>query len=153
MSDIQSDNPVVIVERSEGGIAGFLLGIAVGVAVGFLFAPKTGEETRQQLKTTGRRLRAAAAERAEDLQDVFGSGYERTRERVEDGLDHAREVIDDKRVQARDAVDAGKAAVKSARSELERRLAKSKARRPRAEQKNDGAKEADDDDVEAEEEE
>ncbi len=152
MSDIRSDNPVVVVERSEGGLAGFLLGIAVGVAVGFLFAPRTGEETRQQLKNTGRRLRVAAAERAEDLQDVFGSGYERTRERVEDGLDHAREVIDEKRDQARDAVDAGKAAVKSARSELERRLAKSKASRPRAERKNDGA-EADDDGVEADEEE
>ncbi len=152
MSDIGSDNPVVIVERSEGGIAGFLLGLAVGAAVGFLFAPRKGEETRQQLKNTGRRLRAAAAERAEDLQDVFGSGYERTRDRVEDGLDHARDVIDEKRDRARDAVDAGKAAVKSARSELERRLAKSKKSRTRAGRKNDGAK-ADDDGVEADEEE
>ena len=118
-------------DRSDGGISGFLLGIAIGAGIGFLFAPKTGEETRQQLKNTGRRLRAAAAEKAEDLQDALGSGYENTRDRIEEGLDSARDVIGDKRDRARDAVDAGKAAVKSARSELERRLAESKSSKTR----------------------
>ena len=139
MSDTRSDHPVVIVERSEGGLAGFLLGVVAGAAVGFLFAPKTGEETRQQLKNTGRRIRAAAAERAEDFQDMLGSGYESTRERVEEGLETARDTISDKRDRARDAVDAGKAAVKSARSELDRRLAKSKSSKAASREKKDGA--------------
>ena len=139
MSDIRSDQPVVVVERSEGGLAGFLLGLAVGAGIGFLFAPRPGEETRRQLKDTGRRLRAAATEKAEDLQDALGSGYERTRDRVEQGLDGARDVIDDKRDRAHDALDAGKAAVKSARSELERRLSQSKSSRASARKKSDGA--------------
>jgi gas vesicle protein len=132
MSTNHSDQPVVIVERSEGGLGGFLLGLAVGAGVALLFAPRTGEETRRQLKNTGRRLRSAASEKAEDLQEALGGGYERTRDRIEEGLETARDTIGEKRETARDAVRAGKAAVKSARSELERRLSESKAARTTA---------------------
>ncbi len=132
MSDHRSDQPVVIVERSEGGLGGFLLGLAVGAGIALLWAPKTGEETRRQLKNTGRRLQAAASEKAEDLQEVLSGGYERTRDRIDEGLDSARQTLDEKRERARDAFDAGKSAVKSARSELERRLSESKAARATA---------------------
>ncbi len=132
MSDHRSDQPVVIVERSEGGLGGFLLGLAVGAGIALLWAPKTGEETRRQLKNTGRRLQAAASEKAEDLQEVLSGGYERTRDRIDEGLDSARQTLDEKREKARDAFDAGKSAVKSARSELERRLSESKAARATA---------------------
>ena len=124
-----SDQPVVVVERSDSGLGGFLLGLAVGAGMALLFAPKTGEETRRQLKNTGRRLRTVATEKAEDLQDALGGGYERTRDRIEEGLDSARETIGEKREAAQDAYKAGKSAVKTARSELERRLAESKAAR------------------------
>lgn len=134
----QRGQPVVVVERSEGSLAGFLLGLAVGAGVALLFAPKTGDETRQQLKNTGRRLRAAAAERAEDLQEALGGRYERTRERIEEGLETARSTLDEKRESARDAIHAGKEAVKSARSELERRLAESKAARGGSKAGEDG---------------
>ena len=138
-----SDQPVVVVERSDGGLGGFLLGLAVGAGIALLFAPRTGEETRRQLKNTGRRFRTVASEKAEDLQDAMGSGYERTRARVEEGLDSARQTMDDKREGARDAYEAGKSAVKTARSELERRLADSKAARSKG---RDGSqKEADED--------
>ncbi len=132
MSDHRSDQPLVIVERSEGGLGGFLLGLAVGAGIALLWAPKTGEETRRQLKNTGRRLRAAASEKAEDLQEALSGGYERTRDRIDEGLDSARQTLDEKRERARDAFDAGKSAVKSARSELERRLSESKAARATA---------------------
>ncbi len=139
----QSDQPVVIVERSDSGLGGFLLGLAVGAGMALLFAPKTGEETRRQLKNTGRRLRTVASERAEDLQDALGGGYERTRVRVEEGLDSARQTIDEKRESAKDAYKAGRSAVKTARSELERRLAESKAARSTARDGN--RKKADED--------
>ena len=132
MSDHRSDQPVVIVERSESGLGGFLLGLAVGAGIALLWTPKTGEETRRQLKNTGRRLRAAASEKAEDLQEALSGGYERTRDRIDEGLDSARQTLDEKRERARDAFDAGKSAVKSARSELERRLSESKADRATA---------------------
>ncbi len=144
MSHQHSDQPVVVVERSDSGLGGFLLGLAVGAGVALLFAPKTGEETRQQLKNTGRRLRTVATEKAEDLQDAMGGGYERTRDRIEEGLDSARETIGEKREAAQDAFEAGKSAVKTARSELERRLAKSKAARSTT--RSDGDKKKADED-------
>ena len=41
-------------EREGSGFGPFLLGIAVGAVVGFLFAPDTGDDTRRKL---GKRLR------------------------------------------------------------------------------------------------
>ncbi len=35
----------------KGGTGKFLVGAAIGAGLGLLFAPKTGEETRKQLKT------------------------------------------------------------------------------------------------------
>ena len=34
----------------KNGLSSFLLGLGVGVAVGMLFAPKSGEETRELIK-------------------------------------------------------------------------------------------------------
>ena len=127
-----NDRAVVVVERSEGGLGPFLFGLIVGAGAALLFAPKTGEETRRELRNRGRQIRASASEKAEELQDILSGGYEETKSRVEDGIASARQVIDEKRDGARDAVAAGKAAVHSARDELERRL--STARKARREE-------------------
>ena len=90
-----------------------------------LLAPQSGEETRRLIKQRGRKLWAVAGEKAAELQDLVTNGYEDAKGRVEDA-------IDERRQQARDVVDAGKAAVHTARDELERRLADARAaRRPR----------------------
>ncbi len=137
---------VVVVERSDSGLGGFLFGLAFGAGLALLLAPNTGEETRRQLKNTGRRFRAAAAEKAEDLQEALSAGFERTRDRVDEELGNVREVFDEKREGAKQAVDAGKAAVRSARSELERRLAKSKSKSAKTAARRSGnRKKADDD--------
>ncbi len=137
MSERQSDKPVVVIERSESGLGPFLLGIGIGAAVALLFAPRSGEDTRRDLTNRGRRLRAVAAEKAEELQDVLVGGYEDTKSRVEDGLATARQVIDDKTDGAKEALGVGKAAVHSAREELKKQLSDARAtrakRRPRRE--------------------
>ena len=58
--------PVIVVEKSSG-IGSFLWGAVIGAGVALLLAPRTGEETRAELRTKGRRLRA----RAEDTADEF----------------------------------------------------------------------------------
>lgn len=128
----EESHPVVIVERSSG-LGSFLWGALVGAGLGLLFAPRSGEETRQVLRSQGRRLRARAEETAEDLQSRVENGYERAKERVEAGFENARHHLGEKRAGAREAVEAGKAAVHSAREELERRLsdARSQRKRPR----------------------
>lgn len=133
-----NDRAVVVVERSEGGLGGFLFGLLVGAGVALLFAPRTGEETRRELRNRGRQFRATASEKAEEFQDILSGGYEETKSRVEDKIATARQVIDEKRDGAKEAVAAGKAAVHSARDELERRLSKArKARRDESEEEEE----------------
>jgi gas vesicle protein len=112
------------VEKSEGGLGAFFWGALLGAGVALLFAPQSGEETRRLIKNRGRRLWAAAEEKAAELQDLVTSSIDSAKSRVED-------VIDDRRQQAREVMDAGKAAVHSARDELERRLADARAARTR----------------------
>lgn len=132
MTERDREQPVVIIERSDGSLGGFLWGLLVGTGLALLFAPKTGEETRRVLKDRGRRLRDAAEEKAEELQAFVGGGYERSKAWVEEGVETAQRSIDEKREGAKDAMDAGKAAVHSAREELDRRLTKARTTRTKS---------------------
>jgi gas vesicle protein len=146
MDHREKDRPVVVVER-DNGLGSFLIGAALGAGLALLFAPRSGEETRLELKNRGRRLRATAAEKAEELQDLLAGGYEETKAKVEDGIASARRVLDDKRVDAKDALDAGRKAVGSARDELKRQLADARAAR-----RDEDPEEFEDDEAEVEEE-
>lgn len=125
----EDNRPVVIVERSNGGLGSFLWGALCGAGIALLMAPRSGEETREVLRSRGRRLRARAQGTAEDLQGHVEDGYEVAKARVEEGFETARNSLTDIRTGAKDAVDAGKATVHSAREELERRLADARAAR------------------------
>ncbi len=123
------DQPVVVVERSGGGVGAFLAGALVGAVAALLLAPHSGEETRAHLRGRAQRLREAAEDKLDDLQDVVETGYAKTKAHVEASLQSARRSIDDRRGEARDTLDAGKAAVRTARDELERRLADARSQR------------------------
>ena len=143
MSNDFRDQPVVVVERSEGGLGSFLFGLTIGAGLALLFAPRTGEETRRELKEQGKRLRDAAQDTMDDLQETLGGRYEHVKETVEDRLENAKEMFEDRKERAVDAVDAGKAAVKSARSELEKRLADSKKTKTATKKKSSGEQSTD----------
>jgi gas vesicle protein len=128
MAHVVDDKPVIIIEKSSGGgLGGFLLGALVGAGAALLFAPQTGEETREVLRERGKRLRDDAQARVSDLGQRLEDGYERAKEHVEDGFDTARQTFDEKRAGAKDALDAGRAAVHSARDELDKRLAEERS--------------------------
>jgi gas vesicle protein len=96
-------------EREAGGGGGsgfgaFLLGIAVGAVVGFLFAPEAGDDTRRKLSKRLRNLRDVAEEKVDEVRglleadgdDAAGEEDEgeeeegSTRERLRRRLDAAR---------------------------------------------------------------
>jgi len=110
-------------------VGAFLAGALVGAVAALLLAPHSGEETRAQLRERAQRLREAAEDKLDDLQDVVETGYAKTKARVEESLQSARRSIDERRDEARDTLDAGKAAVRTARDELERRLADARSQR------------------------
>ncbi len=53
-------------ERSGGGVGPFLLGAAIGAALGYLFAPAPGTETRRKL-----------SRRLQDLKELASTRHER----------------------------------------------------------------------------
>jgi gas vesicle protein len=123
------DDEVVVVEKHGSPVVPFLWGLAVGAALGLLFAPMKGEDLRANLRARGRRLKDIAAEKAEELEEMVAGGYERARVRVEEGIESVKRSAHEGRQTARDVVDAGRAAAGTAREELERRLAEAREAR------------------------
>jgi gas vesicle protein len=82
--------------RAFGGfLIGFVLGGLIGLAMGILMAPQSGEETRTQLREKGIELKV----RAEDLTE---EGRARLQEAYEEGMEAAAKKREDltKRLEA-----------------------------------------------------
>jgi gas vesicle protein len=55
---------------------GIITGLAIGGALGVLFAPKSGRQTRQDLKRAYRSTSRDIAKRINDLEDISQSKYD-----------------------------------------------------------------------------
>ncbi len=71
---------------------GLLAGFAVGVAVGLLLAPQSGEATRQQLTEQGVTLRDRSGNLTGGLMARAGGLSEQLRNRATDALSQGREL-------------------------------------------------------------
>ncbi len=80
-------------------ISFFLVGLGVGTLLGILFAPKSGEETREYLSLKAEEGREYAQKKAREL-----------RERAEDLLERSKEVASRQKDSISAAVDAGREA-------------------------------------------
>ena len=66
-------------EREGGGtgsFGAFLVGLAVGAAVGFLFAPEAGTSTRRKVSRKFEDLKMLAAEKAGELGELVAAARE-----------------------------------------------------------------------------
>lgn len=75
----------------------FLVGLGIGALIGILFAPKSGEETREYLSNKADEGREYAQKKAREL-----------RERAEDLIERSKEVMSRQKEAISSAVDAGK---------------------------------------------
>ena len=91
--------------RDEGGsgFIWFLAGLGIGAIVGVLYAPKSGEETREYLRRKG-----------EEGRDYVVSQAGRAREQANDWVDRGKDVISQQRENWTQAVQAGKQAYRDA---------------------------------------
>jgi len=77
----------------------FCLGVGIGVAVGFLFAPKSGEETREMIRS-----------RAEEGKEYLRRRGEEWKDSATEMVERGRTAINRQRDQVSAAVDAGRQA-------------------------------------------
>jgi len=87
----------------KNGLSSFLLGLGVGVAVGMLFAPKSGQETRDIIKTKANEGSDYLKQRSADLKET-ASGW----------VDKGKEALGRQRDSVNEAMEAGKQAYRDA---------------------------------------
>ena len=110
-------------DDAEGGSAlpWFLFGLGLGAAMGILFAPQSGSDTRRVLKKKAQKLRDLAEDKFGDVMDTGNRKVRKLRENLaEVAEDLALDDEDEEELAPRPS---------RAREELERRLAQVRARR------------------------
>ena len=93
-------------DREGSGFLWFLAGLGIGAAVGILYAPKPGDETRQQLRSAAADLPDNVRERARQAREQAGSWAEK-----------GRDYLNQQKDQIRSAYEAGRQAYREATSE------------------------------------
>jgi len=87
----------------RNGLSSFLLGLGVGVAIGMLFAPKSGEETREIIKT-----------KANEGADYVKQRGSEIKENANTWVDKGKEALGRQKDTLNDAMEAGKQAYRDA---------------------------------------
>lgn len=87
----------------KNGLSAFLLGLGVGVGIGMLFAPKSGQETRDMLRTKAGESGDYLKQRGNEIKQTASEWVDKGR----DALSRQKETI-------ADAVQAGRQAYRDA---------------------------------------
>jgi gas vesicle protein len=91
--------------EDDNKLSYFFLGLGLGVAAGVLFAPKSGAETREFLRSKAEEGTDYVKQRAEDLKGTAAESLERSKQTIQKQKDNLAA-----------AVEAGKQAYREATS-------------------------------------
>jgi gas vesicle protein len=100
-------------------VISFITGLGVGAAVALLFAPRSGEETREQISDSAQQGRRYARKRVRDLRAAASGAIDRGRDildRGSDVLDRGKDILD----RGKDLVDRGADAIEQGQETIER---------------------------------
>ena len=98
-------------ENQGGGFGWFLAGLGVGAAVGVLFAPKAGSETRDDLCQGARESGEYFKQKSREAADQVNNLVDVSKDRVNDYVDKAKQAVDTGRTQWGNYVDRGRQVV------------------------------------------
>jgi gas vesicle protein len=90
-------------ERDGNSFLWFLAGLGIGAVAGVLYAPRSGDETREALRS-----------KAEDGREFVRDRARQAREQAAGWADRGREVLNQQKEQFRSAYEAGKQAYQEA---------------------------------------
>lgn len=86
-------------DNTGSKVSYFLVGLGVGTLLGILFAPKSGEETREYLRDKADEGKEYAQRKAREL-----------RERADEIVDRGKDAVRHQKENVTSAIDAGRAA-------------------------------------------
>lgn len=98
--------------EDDNKLSYFFLGLGLGVAAGILFAPKSGPETRELIKSKAGEGTEYLKRRSADLKGT-----------ANDLMDRGKSVLNRQKDQLNQAVEAGKQAYREAVGSVERNVA------------------------------
>lgn len=88
----------------KNGLSAFLLGLGVGVGIGMLFAPKSGQETREMLRTKAGEGADFVKQRSTDMRQTAAEWVEKGKETITRQKDTLADAVQAGRQAYRDAV-------------------------------------------------
>jgi gas vesicle protein len=103
--------PYIIIERRSGSFTALLWGALLGAGAALLLAPRSGRETREDIRTGALRLRDRAEDAVRSVGDSVNETIGGVRNEVHGRIDTARE-----------AFEAGRRAARETRQEMDIRL-------------------------------
>lgn len=134
----KNNRGLVVIERGGSGVLWLLLGGAIGAGLGLLLAPHSGKRSRELLGERLKSLKAQAGEALDELTEDEDDDEELLEADLADGDDEKDEAAgpeaagDDEDDGDESAEPEPRRAAPTARTELEQRLARARARRHRA---------------------
>ncbi len=107
---------------SESKLPYFICGLGIGAALGILYAPRSGEETREELRNRaneGREyVRRRTGEGREYVRERADESREYLKKRTEEGREYVRERSTELKQKADEVVQKGRGAVETQRGQL-----------------------------------
>lgn len=83
------DERTIIIK--QGSVSSLLTGVLIGAGIALLFAPKSGNETRDMLTEKGSELRDKAVEIAKDTRERAQVSFEEARNKIEEKVKNVKE--------------------------------------------------------------
>jgi gas vesicle protein len=102
--------------------AGFLLGSFVGAAAALLFAPQSGEETREEIRERGIELQGRMNVTTEEARQRAEQLALQARQRAAEAQERGRMAMEEQRSRLQDAIEQGREAANRKRDEMTERL-------------------------------
>jgi gas vesicle protein len=105
------DLPYIVIERRSGSFGSLVLGALLGAGAALLLAPRSGRETRDEIRAGALRLRDRAEDAVRGVADT-----------VNETIGGVRGEVEGRVGAARDAFEAGRRAARETRRDMETRV-------------------------------
>ena len=103
----------------KNGLSSFLLGLGVGVGIGMLFAPKSGQETRELIKNKAGEGSEFLKQKAGETGEFVKQKGSELKDSASTWVDKGKDAVTRQKDTLTDAVEAGKQAYRDAVSKIQ----------------------------------